>query len=320
MDDTTPPSEGGRTRESTVAHGASRAAAGRATLLIALAACGFGAIAILVTLGTRTGAPLMTLLAGRFLLGAVVLGTIAGMARDLRFDRPAARVLTFGGVGQVLIAVVSLSALRYIPAATLSFLFYTYPAWVAVITRFRHSEPLTPIRLFALGLSLAGIFVMVGAPGAAALQPMGVGLALAAAVLYAIYIPMIGTLERGLPPVATATYMSAGAAIVLLIAGAVMGDITVDLHRTAWTAIVLLALVSTVLAFLGFLRGLRVLGPVRTAIVSTVEPFFTALMGAWLLDQPLTSTTLIGGAFIAAAVVLLQLRASQNNGANRRQG
>ena len=286
----------------------SRGAAGRATLLIALAACGFGAIAILVTLATRTGAPLMMLLVGRYLLGAVILGAIAGMAGDLRLDRAAWRILAYGGVGQVLISVVSLSALRYIPAATLSFLFYTYPAWVAVITRFRHSEPLTPMRLFALALSLAGIFVMVGAPGAASLHPTGVALALSAAVLYAIYIPMIGALERGLPPVATATYMSAGAAVVLLVAGAAMGDLTVDLHRVAWMAIVLLAVVSTVGAFLGFLRGLRVLGPVRTAIVSTVEPFFTALMGALLLDQPLTGTTLMGGALIAAAVVLLQLR------------
>jgi drug/metabolite transporter (DMT)-like permease len=296
--------------DDTTAH--TRAAAGRATLLIALAACGFGAIAILVTLATRTGAPLMTVLAGRYLVGGVILGIIAALARDLRLDRPALRVLVYGGIGQVLIAVVSLSALRYIPAATLSFLFYTYPAWVAVITRFRHSERLTPIRLFALALSLAGIFVMVGSPGAAALHPLGVGLALAAAVLYAVYVPMIGALERGLPPVATATYMSTGAAIVLLAAGAVMGDITVNLHRTGWIAIVLLALVSTVFAFLAFLRGLRVLGPVRTAIISTVEPFFTALMGAWLLDQPLTFTTLIGGALIATAVVLLQIR--PNNG------
>lgn len=313
MDESTPSIAGERADDSIVARNSSRAEAGRATLLIALAACGFGAIAILVTLGTRTGAPLVTLLAGRYLIAAMVLGAVAGMARELRLDRPARRVLAFGGIGQVLIAVVSLSALRYIPAATLSFLFYTYPAWVALITRFRHSEPLTPIRLFALGLSLAGIFVMVGAPGAAALHPMGVVLALSAAVLYAIYIPMIGALERGLPPVATATYMSSGAAIVLLISGALMGDLTIALHRTAWTAIVLLALISTVFAFLGFLRGLRVLGPVRTAIVSTVEPFFTALMGAWLLDQPLTSTTLTGGAFIAAAVILLQLRPANNH-------
>jgi drug/metabolite transporter (DMT)-like permease len=65
--------------------------------------------------------------------------------------------------------------------------------------------------------------------------------------------------------------------------------------------------VCTALAFIAFLRGLGVLGPVRTAIVSTVEPFFTALLGAAVLGQPLTPPMLAGGALIAAAVVLLQL-------------
>jgi drug/metabolite transporter (DMT)-like permease len=34
-------------------------------------------------------------------------------------------------------------------------------------------------------------------------------------------------------------------------------------------------------------------------------------MGAWLLDQPLTSTTLLGGLLIAVAVILLQLRSAR---------
>jgi drug/metabolite transporter (DMT)-like permease len=280
-------------------------------LLVALSACGFGTIAVLMTLSLRTGAPLMTLLTGRYLVGALVLGGIAAAAGDLRLDRSALKILAFAGVGQVVVSVVSLSALRYLPAGTLSFLFYTYPAWVAIIAKFRHSEPLTPIRMFALALSLAGIFVMVGAPGAGSLHPLGVGLAIGAAVFYAAYVPMIGELQRGLPPVATATYMSAGAALVLLVAGAVMGDLTLSLHRTAWVSILVLGVVSTVFAFLAFLRGLAVIGPVRTAIVSTVEPFFTAILAAWLLNQPLTGTTLLGGALIAAAVVLLQLRRSE---------
>lgn len=285
------------------------ASAGRATLLVTLAACSFGAIAILVTLATDTGAPLMMVLFGRYVLGGALLALVAARAGELRLDRPAARVLAWGGAGQVLVSIVSMSALRYIPAATLSFLFYTYPAWVAIITRVRHSEPLTPMRMFALALSLSGIFVMVGAPGAASLHPTGVALALGAAVIYAVYVPLIGALERGLPQRATATWMSLGAAAFLLPITLVLGDMTLALHRTAWIAILILALVSTVVAFLAFLGGLRVLGPVRTAIVSTVEPFFTALLGAWLLGQPLTRNTLLGGAFIAAAVVLLQLHA-----------
>jgi drug/metabolite transporter (DMT)-like permease len=290
-----------------------RAAAGRATLMVTLSAAGFAAIAIFVTFATRAGASLLTVLSWRYLVAALVLGAVAVIGGSIRrVDRPGLTVMLVGGVGQSVIAVVTLIALRYIPAATLSFLFYTYPAWVAVFARVRKLEPLTPMRLFALGLSLAGIFVMVGAPGAASLHPLGVSLALIGALLYAIYVPMIGELQRNLPSVATATYMSAGAAIVLLACALVRDDMAIRLPAAAWIPILGLSLISTVGAFLVFLGGLRVLGAVRTAIVSTVEPFFTALLGAWLLDQPLTGTTLIGGALIAAAVLLLQVPTTTN--------
>jgi drug/metabolite transporter (DMT)-like permease len=290
-----------------------RATAGRATLLVTLSAAGFAAIAIFVIFATGTGAPLLTVLSWRYIIAGVVLLAIAWATGAIRGITPAGgRVMLVGGIGQSAIAIVTLIALRYIPAATLSFLFYTYPAWVALIARFRHSEPLTPVRLFALALSLSGIFIMVGAPGAAALDPVGVALALSGALLYAFYVPAINQLQQSLPAVATAAWMSVGSAIILVTIALARGELWFRLHETAWYSILGLSLISTVASFFAFLTGLRVLGPLRTAIVSTVEPFFTALLGAWALSQPLTRTTLAGGALIAAAVILLQLPTANN--------
>ena len=86
------------------------------------------------------------------------------------------------------------------------------------------------------------------------------------------------------------------------------GSLGFSMSGTAWEAIVALALFSTVLPGVLFLMGLMRLGPVRTAIVSTVEPFLTALLGAMVLRQAITITTLLGGAMIVSAVVLLQFR------------
>ena len=218
------------------------------------------------------------------------------------------------GLVQSLIAVLSLSALKYISAATLAFLFYTYPAFVAVLARVRHSEPLTPARLTALAVSLTGIFLMIGAPGGTSLHPMGVALALISAVMYALYIPMVGGMQRELTPLATALYMTAGAAVFLGFAGFARGELIVGLPTAAWSSVVALAVLCTAGAFFLFLRGLNVLGPVRTAIVSTVEPFFTAILGALFLNQPMTPSVLAGGALIAGAVILLQRGANGSTG------
>jgi drug/metabolite transporter (DMT)-like permease len=67
-----------------------------------------------------------------------------------------------------------------------------------------------------------------------------------------------------------------------------------------------LALVSTVIAFASLIKGLSVLGPVRTAIIATVEPFFTAMLGVAVLGNQMTITTLVGGILIATAVLLIQ--------------
>jgi drug/metabolite transporter (DMT)-like permease len=281
----------------------------RATLLVLFSACCFGSIPVLITLATSSGARLVDVLAWRYALAALLLVAVSGgVAPVLAPGRRARPVLVLAGGGQAAIAFVSLSALRYIPAATLTFLFYTYPAWVAVIAAVRGAERLTGRRMLALVLSLAGIALMVGMPGAGGLNPTGVLLALASALLYAIYIPLIDRLGRGLTPAVTSTYASAGAGAVLIVVAVAEGGLALRFAPLGWAAVLVLAVVCTVLAFLAFLRGLAEIGPVRTAIVSTIEPFWAALLAGVVLGQGLGPRTLAGGMLIAVAVIVLQLR------------
>lgn len=265
-------------------------------------------------LARRTGAPLTSILAWRFLLATLLLTIAAGgpgaiTAAGGAPPRPLAmRVLLIGGGGQALISFLALRALDHLPAATNAFLFYTYPAWVAVFAFMRGIERLDARRIVALVISFAGIATMVGSPwaGPGEVPLAGVLLSLSAAVCYGLYIPAIGRMQEGARPTVISIYVVAGAAIVQVVAGAATGTLTASLAPAAWASIAGFALVGTTLAFLLFLRGLSVLGPVRTAIVSTIEPFFTAVLGALVLTQPLPPSTLAGGALIAAAVVLLQ--------------
>jgi len=177
-----------------------------------------------------------------------------------------------------------------------------------VLSALRGREPLTGQRVLALSLSLAGIALMVGLPGTGdAASAIGVGLALVSALLYALYIPMIDYLGRDMPPAVTSTFLSAGAAVILGVAAIATGGLAVREEPIAWMAIGLLAVVSTVIGFMLFLHGLAALGPVRTAIISTVEPFWGAFLASIVLGQPLSAHTLGGGALVAAAVILLNL-------------
>jgi drug/metabolite transporter (DMT)-like permease len=280
----------------------------RATLLVLFSACCFGSIPVLITLATTSGARLVDVLAWRYLLAALLLVAMSGgITPVLAPGRRAWPAIVLAGGGQATIAVVSLSALRYIPAATLTFLFYTYPAWVAILAAARGTERLSGRRAVALALSLAGIALMVGMPGAGGLHPLGALLALSSALLYAAYIPMIDWLGRGLPPAVTSAYTTIGSGAILLAVALAQGGLALRFAPIGWAAVLVLAVVCTVFAFLAFLRGLAEIGPVRTAIVSTIEPFWAALLGTVVLGQQIGPRTLTGGLLIAAAVILLQL-------------
>lgn len=279
------------------------------TFFTLLAATGFAAVSILTSLATATGLSLAALLAWRYVLAAVVLTGYVGANNYKRIPpREMLLFITIGGFGQALLVYLALSSLAYIPVATLAFLFYSYPAWVALVQAVRGAERLDRRRVAALALSFAGIVTMVGLPGAETVDRRGVMLALAAAMVYGAYIPAMRVLQRDHPVAPTSAYSKIGAALAFLVMSVGDRSFTWQLEPTTWAIVMALVIFSTVLPSVFFLMGLIRLGPVRTAIVSTVEPFLTALLGVAVLGQALTLPTLGGGALIIAAVVLLQFK------------
>jgi drug/metabolite transporter (DMT)-like permease len=159
----------------------------------------------------------------------------------------------------------------------------------------------------ALLLALSGIAVMVGLPVTARLSSFGVALALGTALLYALYLPALHRAQSGIPPLISAFYLILGVFAAFLAGGMLTGGMIMPSRMSTWTLVIGLAFLGTVLAFTSLIAGLRVLGPLRTSIISTIEPFFTALLGVVVLGEELSAMTLLGGALIAAAVCLLQL-------------
>ena len=284
---------------------------GRATLLIVVSAFSFGSISVLTVLTTNAGVPLITAMAWRYVLGAVLLGAVVQIKRVGAIPRRRIiQLMLIGGLGQALITYLSLHALEYIPVGPLAFLFYTYPAWVALLAAVRRTEKLTPVRVLALMLALTGVAIMIGAP-TEKLNPIGVMLALTSALLYSAYLPALAHVQRDIPALLSTFLLIVGAAISFVIAALFAGELFVPSGAAVWSNIFVLALVSTVIAFSSLIRGLSVLGPVRTAIIATIEPFFTAILGALVLASQFGVATLIGGILIAAAVLVIEWSSAQ---------
>jgi drug/metabolite transporter (DMT)-like permease len=282
-----------------------------ATLFVVLSSVSFGAIGVLTLLASRAGVSLVNAMAWRYLIAIVVVAAAGSMKqiRAVPFSR-AWKLIVLGGGGQALLTFTSLSALNFISVATLAFLFYTYPAWVALLSAVTGAERLTRWRVGALVLALAGVTIMVGAPGSGTLNGKGVALALGASFMYAAYLPVLRKIQQDIPPKTATLFLVMGAAIFFLVAAIIQRDLSFPSRTDARFEIVLLAVVSTGIAFTALIAGLSVLGPVRTAIIATVEPFFTALLGVLVLKDQLRTGTIFGGVLIVLAVVLIEWSSS----------
>jgi drug/metabolite transporter (DMT)-like permease len=279
----------------------------RGTLLVLLSAACFGTTLIFTQRALDGGAQLPSLLAYRYVMGAALLLMLAGGPGPvLGVGSRKWPLLLLGGSAQASIAALSAFAITLIPPASVAFLFYTYPTWVAVLAIIRRTEPVDTNKALALVLSLAGIVTIVGNPFATQLNPVGIGLSLLCALVYALLIPWLGTMQAGLKPASAMTWIAGGAAVWFVIGALVLRAPLGAPSSALLLNAAFLAIFPTAIAFVAFVRGLSELGPVRTSIVSTVEPFWTALLAGLWLGQAVGPRTWIGGAMIAAAMVVLQ--------------
>ena len=302
------------------------ATSARATALILLSAVSFGSISLLTIFTTREGMSILGIVFWRFVFAATVLLAIAH--RPVRRHwRDGWRLFLIGGLIQAVCTYISLSALRFVPASVVAFLFFTYPAWLALTGAARGTDPLTAKRAGVLAIAMAGVALMIGIPGVGPnvhLNPVGIALGLGAALLYSTYLPIVNHLQRTIPPVPAVCYIILGATVTFFVMGLlqspwgagapVLSALALPPTTAAWIYVLLLALVSTVIAFLALLSGLRTLGSTRTSIIATTEPFFTTLLVAVFLAERLRWTTLLGGACIAVAVIVIALEASPATG------
>jgi len=265
----------------------------------------FGAMGIFGKLAYDQGATVGTLLSVRFALAAALLWALEAARRE-RGSRPGKAdvlaALALGAVCYALQAGLFFAALERIDASLAALLIYTAPAIVAVAAAVLGRERLDARRVAALVLASGGVVLVVGKAGA--LDPLGVALAMGAAIVYSAYILVSDGVARRLPPRILAALVCTGAALTLGVGAAVTGDFHPGALSTAgWGWIACLAAVSTVGAIALFFAGLRRVGPTNASILSTVEPLATVVLAFLIFGETLGALQLAGGTLVLAAAI-----------------
>jgi drug/metabolite transporter (DMT)-like permease len=271
-------------------------------ILIAISAASFGTLAVFGRYAFADGIDTYTLLFLRFGIAAILMAALLiGRRESLPRGKTLLQLIGMGAIGYVGQSFTYLTAIRYASAGLVALLLYLYPVFVALLSSLLLHEKITRVKALALGIALAGTALTVSPQGG---QLPGILMALLAATIYSFYI-IVGThVMKTVSPLQSSTVIFASTGLVYGVLTAINGP-HMPAGPSGWWIIAGIVIVATVIPVFTFLAGLQRIGPTNASMLSTLEPVVTVILAAILFQEALKPITLLGGAMILIAVIIL---------------
>ena len=271
-------------------------------ILIAISAASFGTLAIFGRYAYADGMDTFTLLFLRFGISASFM-TVILLLRKEHFPsgQILAQLVGMGALGYVGQSFLYMTAIKYASTGLVALLLYLYPMFVFILSVLILHEKANSIKVVALILALVGSALTVDPDGG---QLIGALMAIAAALIYSIYIIVGTNVMKHVSAVQSSTIIFASAGVVFGILAFTSGA-HFPASNSGWLAMLGIIVISTIIPVVTFLAGLERIGPTNAAMLSTLEPVVTVLLAAWLFGERLMPIVMVGGGLILVAVILL---------------
>jgi drug/metabolite transporter (DMT)-like permease len=282
---------------------------GKTDALLLLMALIWGVNFSVVKFGTQVFTPL-AFTGLRVGLAAMVLLTFSAFRKTRRPNREEMLALiTLGVLGNGLYQIMFVEGIARTRVGNAALIVAATPAFIAITGRIRGSERINRNVAMGIALSLAGVgLVVLGSATRAAGEATIVGtmLVFAGTLCWTLFTVMLQPYARKLDPVHLSAFTMLGGTIPMLIATprALLATDWSAVGMAAWGAIFYASVLSMGLAYIFWYRGLRVLGPTRTAMYGNLQPVI-AIGVAWIaLSEAPTVWQVIGTATIMSGLFL----------------
>jgi drug/metabolite transporter (DMT)-like permease len=279
--------------------------------LAAVLSCVLGGSAIVATRFAVAEADPLAIAVLRYAGAALVMIVIAAMVRRRRV-LPARKglwpVLALGVLQFAVFGWMFTASLQYVPAARAALVLATMPILTLALSALMGRERMTGPKLLGAVFACGGVALALG-DRALATGPdvwKGDALMFGAAVIGSVYNVLTGLVARTLPAVSMAAVQLPMGAIILFAALVVTGDVSQLVNHSpgGWIAVVFLATIGGAASFYSWIWALERIPPSRVAVTVTLNPIAAAILGAFVLGEPVTTRLLLGLAGVAIGIVL----------------
>ncbi len=252
-------------------------------------------------LGPLLTACMRTLIAGIFL---IVLFRITGY--KIYWKRDYKQLVIIGIINSSIPFYMYAYAALHIPASLSSIMNSMAPMFGAILSAIFLIEPLSIKKSVGLLLGTAGVVIVssLNVAGMGIDYYLSIGACLVAALYYGIGSIYIKLKASHIEPKAIAAGSQLFAGLALL-PFTFLNPVSIRLDFKLVITVILFAVICSALAYLLYYELIKNVGPTKALTVTFLIPVFAILWGYLLLNEPITSTTIIGGLVILVGTYLV---------------
>jgi len=248
--------------------------------------------------GLRVGTAAVFLLAVAFARGRFTLPR-----------RDVIGLLLLGVIGNGLYQLFFVHGVARTRAGNAALIVAAAPAFIALFARVRGLERVRRLTVVGIALSVLGVGLVIAGsarPANGEVTLLGSTLVFFGVLCWSVYTIMLQPYTKRIDVIRLAAITMVGGAVPLLIAStpALIATNWSVVGRGGWLALFYSSVISMGVGYFFWYRGLRVLGPTRTAVYANLQPII-ALAVAWaFLGEIPTIFQGVGAATIVAGVFL----------------
>ncbi len=220
-------------------------------------------------------------------------------------------VLMLGCVGSAATTLCLYISYNYISVGMATTLHFIYPLLVSIgCVLFLHQKLLS-YQKTSLLLGCAGILLFMDFHSSGSM--MGVFLALLSGVCYAFHISYMSA--SGIQDMyffKLSFYLCLVMGTVCGLFGLATGNLALDMTKTACFFALMVSLLTSVGAISLLQLGIRLTGPSTAAILSTLEPITSVVLGILILHEELSVLKLLGCVLILSSVAVITFNQSHS--------
>ncbi|TET82054.1 MAG: DMT family transporter [Desulfobacteraceae bacterium] len=219
-------------------------------------------------------------------------------------------VILLGMTGVFAYNVFFFKGLKIIEAGRASLIIANNPIFITLFASYFFKEKLNPIKVTGIIISVIGAIIVISRGNFIELLNGNVGWGefyIFCCVLTWVAYTLIGkAIMTDLSPLVSVSYSSVVGAVALFVPAYFEGMMRDLVHYSTadWFGIFYLGFFGTVLGFVWYYQGIKIIGPMKASQFINFVPISAVLLAFFMLGESITLSLLVGTIFVMSGVYL----------------